>query len=221
MDAMQDLGACTSEQVAKKCGVNERYVQELLAVLYTSGLVEHDTKSDTFTLPSGVAALMVPSDSSLFGSFAQLVPTISRAYSSVINNGFIHGGGPSYADYGDFHEVRSAPSDHARYRCLFPEQMIAIGSPCVLCLQVMVNISSKVCRRLIITADSQYWFVTWKISCDYPSADCSSVPQEYNTALRNRLKHDTSRDKGIFYHSPGTLNFAPWEKRHKNGYERR
>ena len=90
-------GWATSEQLAAKSGLNERYVREWLGAMVTAGIVEYDQASETFRLPpehaavliapTGVAPLAVTTT-----IFARHIPQITQA--------FREGGGVPYAAFG-------------------------------------------------------------------------------------------------------------------------
>ena len=50
-DAMAELGAVTSRQLADEAGLQERYVREWLAGQLAGGIVEHDPSTETWLLP--------------------------------------------------------------------------------------------------------------------------------------------------------------------------
>src|SRR5262245_62704674 len=51
-------GWATSEQLAARAGLNERYVREWLGAVTTGGIVDYDPASETFRLPSEHAAML-------------------------------------------------------------------------------------------------------------------------------------------------------------------
>jgi hypothetical protein len=51
-DAMRDYPPATSEDIALRAGLNERYVRECLGALLTSGVVEFEPSTRHFYLPS-------------------------------------------------------------------------------------------------------------------------------------------------------------------------
>ena len=55
-DAMASAGPLTSEQLAERAGLSERYVREWLGAMATGGIVEHDHRAGTYTLPAEHAA---------------------------------------------------------------------------------------------------------------------------------------------------------------------
>ena len=57
-DAMAAAGRRTSEQLADRTRLAERYVREWLSVMTTSGIVEYDPAGQTFCLPAEHAACL-------------------------------------------------------------------------------------------------------------------------------------------------------------------
>src|SRR5215510_12264513 len=57
-DAMRALSPSTSEEVANKAGLNERYVREWLGAMVTAGVVEVDPTSTRYVLPAEHAAYL-------------------------------------------------------------------------------------------------------------------------------------------------------------------
>ena len=57
-DTMRALPPSTSEEVAKACGLNERYVREWLGALVTAGVIDVDPTSTRYTLPAEHAAFL-------------------------------------------------------------------------------------------------------------------------------------------------------------------
>src|SRR5215469_201701 len=90
-------GWATSDQLAARAGLNERYVREWLGAMTAAGIVEYDPGAGTFLLPpehacmltspTGVAPLAVTTT-----LMAKHVPQIVRA--------FREGGGVPYAAFG-------------------------------------------------------------------------------------------------------------------------
>ena len=50
-DAMADSQPGTSQQIAEKAGLDERYVREWLGAMFTGGVVEYDPDSQAYRLP--------------------------------------------------------------------------------------------------------------------------------------------------------------------------
>jgi winged helix-turn-helix protein len=57
-DAMRGLPPSTVEEIARKAGLNERYVREWLGAMVTSGVVKVDPTSTCYELPTEHAAFL-------------------------------------------------------------------------------------------------------------------------------------------------------------------
>src|SRR5688572_24701013 len=55
-DAMRGLPAATSQEIATKAGLNERYVREWLGAMVTGGVVVIEPATNKFALPDEHAA---------------------------------------------------------------------------------------------------------------------------------------------------------------------
>ena len=55
-DAMADLEPSTSEQIADKAKLNERYVREWLGTMVTGQIIEYNSEDKTYRLPEEHAA---------------------------------------------------------------------------------------------------------------------------------------------------------------------
>jgi SAM-dependent methyltransferase len=64
--AMAHAGPITSQELAERSGVRERYVREWLANQTASGYVEHDPATDRYTLPDEHAMALADEDSPVY-----------------------------------------------------------------------------------------------------------------------------------------------------------
>ena len=64
--AMAHAGPLTSEEIADRTGVRERYVREWLANQAAGGYVEHDPATDRYTLPDEQAVALADEDSPFY-----------------------------------------------------------------------------------------------------------------------------------------------------------
>jgi 2-polyprenyl-3-methyl-5-hydroxy-6-metoxy-1,4-benzoquinol methylase len=89
----------TTEQLAHKTGLQERYLREWCAAMAASGFVDYDPAARTFVVPAAKAAVLVDEDSPVFvGGFAQMIPDHYTVIPRVID-AFKNGGGVPYTDY--------------------------------------------------------------------------------------------------------------------------
>lgn len=118
-DAMADATALTSDALARRSGLHERYVREWLAVMVTSGVVEYDPAMHTYRLPPEHACCLtrsaVPNN---LAATAQYIPVIASVESDLAGC-FRDGGGLPYERYGRFHEVMAEDSAQTVVYALF------------------------------------------------------------------------------------------------------
>jgi SAM-dependent methyltransferase len=90
-------GSATSEQLAARAGLNERYVREWLGAMATAGVVEYDQADETFRLPPEHAALLT---SPTGVAPLAVTTTILARHIPQITQAFREGGGVPYAAFG-------------------------------------------------------------------------------------------------------------------------
>lgn len=109
-DAMSDMPAATSETIADRAGLTERYVREWLGAMTVGGIVTHDPETETYRLPPEHAASLcrsAPLDN--IAVFAQYIPLLGQVEDDVLHC-FRHGGGVPYERYGRFHDIMAEDS---------------------------------------------------------------------------------------------------------------
>ncbi len=92
-------GPATSDELAQRTGLNERYLREWLSALYCAGYLEYDATSQRFTLPPEHAQVLAAEGTPMFlgGGFQYLPPMFGVI--DRIEHAFRHGGGvpmPAY-----------------------------------------------------------------------------------------------------------------------------
>ncbi|MHC4107392.1 MAG: class I SAM-dependent methyltransferase [Planctomycetota bacterium] len=109
-DAMAKTGRGTIEQIAKASDLNERYVREWLGAMTTGRIVEHDSKSGTYSLPAEHAACLTRDAGS--DNLAQTMQWISvmGGVEDEVADAFLHGKGVPYSAFKRFHEVMADES---------------------------------------------------------------------------------------------------------------
>jgi len=109
-DAMAAAGRQTSEQLADRTRLAERYVREWLSVMTTSGIVEYDPAGRTFRLPAEHAACLTRAASpDNLAVTARFIPLIARMEDPIMDC-FRSGEGLAYDAYPCFHEVMADDS---------------------------------------------------------------------------------------------------------------
>jgi ubiquinone/menaquinone biosynthesis C-methylase UbiE len=109
-DAMSTLAPSTSEEIAQAANLNERYVREWLGCMTSSGVVEYDPKTRTYTLPPEHAAFLTRAASP--NNLAQVMQFISvlGSVEDKIVDCFRNGGGIGYHCFCRFHDVMAEES---------------------------------------------------------------------------------------------------------------
>lgn len=110
LDTMGANGALTSEELAGKAQLNERYVREWLNALTVGGIVEYDAAQQTYRLPPEHAASLTraagPGNLAAFTQFTALMGNVEDG----IVEAFRHGGGVPYAQFPKFQELMAEES---------------------------------------------------------------------------------------------------------------
>lgn len=120
-DVMADLPPSTSEEIATKAKLNERYVREWLGAMVTGKIIDYDSEKSLYNLePKNAAMLTRNSESYNFAAHAQWVPVLAQVENEIVNC-FKNGGGVPYSSYERFHEVMAEESDQTTVRGLIDE----------------------------------------------------------------------------------------------------
>ena len=91
-------GPATSEELAARAGLQERYVREWLGAMVTGGIVDYDPRSCTYTLPAEHAACLSGSGASNLAALAQINTHLGKHLHQVAT-AFREGGGVPYAEF--------------------------------------------------------------------------------------------------------------------------
>lgn len=119
-------GPATSDELAERAGLNERYVREWLGSMAVSGIMTYDPAAATFTLPSEHAACLTGPGSRNLARFSQLCTHIGSHVGTVAEC-FRTGGGVPYESFRPgFTDVMDAAN-----RNMFDEHLIADFLPLV------------------------------------------------------------------------------------------
>lgn len=108
----------TSEALAERAGLNERYVREWLGAMTAAGIVVLDAGSGTYQLPHEHAALLTDSGEANMGVYAQFIPLLSQVEDDIVEC-FRHGGGVPYGRFHRFHDVMAEDSGQTVLAALF------------------------------------------------------------------------------------------------------
>jgi 2-polyprenyl-3-methyl-5-hydroxy-6-metoxy-1,4-benzoquinol methylase len=109
-DAMRELPAASSNEIAAKAGLNERYVREWLGAMVTGGVVELDATGEKYRLPPEHAAYLTrAAGADNLSVFAQYVAGVGSVEDDIVEC-FRKGGGVPYEKFSRFHEVMAEDS---------------------------------------------------------------------------------------------------------------
>lgn len=109
-DAMESGEEMTSEQLAGRANLNERYVREWLAAMYSADIIEHDPESGCYSLPAEHAACLTrASTPNNIAVFAQYIPVMGSVEDDIVEC-FRNGGGVGYEKFTGFHRVMAEDS---------------------------------------------------------------------------------------------------------------
>ncbi|MHC4340369.1 MAG: class I SAM-dependent methyltransferase [Planctomycetota bacterium] len=109
-DAMSQLEHATSEEIASKAGLNERYVREWLGAMVTGRIVENDPATDTYRLPAEHGKWLTRSSSpDNFAVTTQFIPLLGTVEDEIVEC-FSKGGGVPYSSYDRFHQIMAEES---------------------------------------------------------------------------------------------------------------
>ncbi|MGH7927724.1 MAG: class I SAM-dependent methyltransferase, partial [Candidatus Binatia bacterium] len=109
-DSMRGLPPATSQEIATKAGLNERYVREWLGAMVTGGVVVVEPAANKFVLPDEHAAFLSrPAGADNLAVFAQYIPLLGSVEDDIVEC-FQKGGGVPYSKFPRFHEVMAEDS---------------------------------------------------------------------------------------------------------------
>jgi SAM-dependent methyltransferase len=132
-------GPGTSQDIADRAGLHERYVREWLAAMATGGVIDYDPASGTFTLPPEHAACLTGTSSRNLAAGSQNLPMLGKRLPRVIES-FRNGGGVSYSEYRpDFTEAQDAS-----WRLLYDGLLIKSFLPAVKGLPERLKVGIRV-----------------------------------------------------------------------------
>jgi SAM-dependent methyltransferase len=101
-------GPATSQGLAERAGLHERYVREWLGAVTTAGMVEYDAGARIFRLPPEHAVCLTGTSSRNLAASSQVLAMLAQRLSKVAD-AFRTGGGVPYAEFRpDFTEFQDA-----------------------------------------------------------------------------------------------------------------
>jgi len=91
-------GSGTSEQIAERAGLNERYVREWLGAMATGGIIQYDAASRMFVLPPEHAVCLTGTSSRNLAANSQVLAMLAKRLAAVTAC-FQSGGGVPYSEF--------------------------------------------------------------------------------------------------------------------------
>jgi ubiquinone/menaquinone biosynthesis C-methylase UbiE len=109
-DAMRKLPPSTSDEIARRAGLNERYVREWLGAMVTGRVVDIDPDSNRYFLPPEHAAFLTRgAGADNIAVFTQYISLLGSVEDDIVEC-FKNGGGVPYAKFPRFHAVMAEDS---------------------------------------------------------------------------------------------------------------
>ncbi len=109
-DVMSKLPPTTSEEIAARAGLNERYIREWLGAMVTAGVVDVDPTSTRYVLPAEHAAFLTRAAvADNMAVFAQYIAVMGGVEDEIVEC-FRKGGGVPYERFPRFHAVMAEDS---------------------------------------------------------------------------------------------------------------
>ncbi len=109
-DVMSKSPPATSDEIALRAGLRERYIREWLGAMVTARVVEIDLGSMRFSLPSEHAAFLTRAAAAdNMAVFAQYIAVMGCVEDEIVEC-FRKGGGVAYEKFKRFHEVMAEDS---------------------------------------------------------------------------------------------------------------
>jgi ubiquinone/menaquinone biosynthesis C-methylase UbiE len=117
-DVMRKSPPATSEEIAARAGLNERYVREWLGAMVTAGVVEIDPATTRFSLPAEHGAFLTrAAGADNMAVFAQYIAVMGCVEDDIVEC-FRKGGGVPYEKFPRFHEVMAEDSGQSVFSSL-------------------------------------------------------------------------------------------------------
>jgi 2-polyprenyl-3-methyl-5-hydroxy-6-metoxy-1,4-benzoquinol methylase len=109
-DVMSAMPPSTSEEIASRAGLNERYVREWLGAMVTGRVIDVDPSTSRFSLPAEHAAFLTRAAAAdNLAVFAQYIAILGGVEDAIVEC-FRAGGGVPYSKFERFHEVMAEDS---------------------------------------------------------------------------------------------------------------
>jgi 2-polyprenyl-3-methyl-5-hydroxy-6-metoxy-1,4-benzoquinol methylase len=119
-DVMSTLPPSTSEEIASRAQLNERYVREWLGAMVTGGVVDVEPATLRFSLPAEHAAFLThAAGADNMAAFTQYIAVLGGVEDDIVEC-FKKGGGVPYSRFKRFHDVMAEDSGQSVLSSLEP-----------------------------------------------------------------------------------------------------
>ena len=109
-DVMANFVSATSDEIASKANLHERYVREWLGALVTSKIIDYDPQSNLYSISKEKSNFLTRNGSYNFAASMQFIPVLAQVEDKIINC-FENGGGVPYESFHRFHDVMAEDSN--------------------------------------------------------------------------------------------------------------
>jgi SAM-dependent methyltransferase len=145
-DALDGAGPLTSEELAERAGLEERYVREWLGAMTVSRIVELDPATGAYTLPREHAAWLTRAASpNNIAVTAQWIGVLAQVEDEIVRC-FREGGGVPYERFARFHETMAEESDQTTIAGLL-EHILPLVDGLVGRLEEGISVADLGCGR--------------------------------------------------------------------------
>ena len=111
-DTLADAPPLTSQELATRAGLNERYVREWLGAMATGRILGYDTATGRFSLaPEHAGALTRAAGLNNLASWMQYIALLGSVEGQIVTS-FRDGGGVSYSEFHDFQRLMAEDSNN-------------------------------------------------------------------------------------------------------------
>ena len=117
-DTLSDAGALTSETLAERAGLQERYVREWLGAMTAARIVRLDPDSERYTLPAEHSVWLTRRSPNNIAVTARWISVLGQVEDDIVRS-FREGGGVPYERFRRFHETMAEESDQTTLAGLF------------------------------------------------------------------------------------------------------
>lgn len=145
--ALAAQGAATSQQLAARAAINERYAREWLQGMMAAGYLELDPATMSYSLPLEHVKPLADEDSPLFqGGMLELMTHSMTPFEELID-AFKHGGGVAQSHYHSQFYHGMSRSSGVRYKNLLLQQWLPSMPDVMAMLQRGVDVADVGCGK--------------------------------------------------------------------------